>query len=29
MVEVTAPASDENYAEVAAAVQSFCEYLAP
>ncbi|KAK1436557.1 hypothetical protein QVD17_02338 [Tagetes erecta] len=29
MVEVTAPASAENYAEVAAAVSSFCEYLAP
>ncbi|MCI22351.1 mediator of RNA polymerase II transcription subunit 18, partial [Trifolium medium] len=28
MVEVTAPASAENYTEVAAAVQSFCEYLA-
>lgn len=29
LVEVTAPASSENYAEVAAAVSSFCEYLAP
>ncbi|XP_034676255.1 mediator of RNA polymerase II transcription subunit 18 [Vitis riparia] len=29
MVEVTAPASSENYSEVAAAVSSFCEYLAP
>ncbi|KAD6119025.1 hypothetical protein E3N88_10296 [Mikania micrantha] len=29
MVEVTAPASAENYSEVAAAVSSFCEYLAP
>ncbi|KAI7746529.1 hypothetical protein M8C21_000007, partial [Ambrosia artemisiifolia] len=29
MVEVTAPASAENYTEVAAAVSSFCEYLAP
>ncbi|GLU13100.1 hypothetical protein SLE2022_297470 [Rubroshorea leprosula] len=29
MVEVTAPATSENYTEVAAAVSSFCEYLAP
>lgn len=29
LVEVTAPAASENYAEVAAAVSSFCEYLAP
>ncbi|KAL2894676.1 Mediator of RNA polymerase II transcription subunit 18 [Bienertia sinuspersici] len=29
MVEVTAPATSENYGEVAAAVSSFCEYLAP
>lgn len=29
VVEVTAPASAENYNEVAAAVSSFCEYLAP
>ncbi|KVH98376.1 hypothetical protein Ccrd_023406 [Cynara cardunculus var. scolymus] len=29
LVEVTAPASAENYNEVAAAVSSFCEYLAP
>lgn len=29
MVEVTAPASAENYSEVAASVSSFCEYLAP
>lgn len=29
LVEVTAPASSENYTEVAAAVSSFCEYLAP
>ncbi|XP_047322266.1 mediator of RNA polymerase II transcription subunit 18 [Impatiens glandulifera] len=29
LVEVTAPASPENYSEVAAAVSSFCEYLAP
>ncbi|KAJ4829050.1 Mediator of RNA polymerase II transcription subunit 18 [Turnera subulata] len=29
LVEVTAPAVSENYAEVAAAVSSFCEYLAP
>lgn len=29
LVEVTAPASSENYAEVVAAVSSFCEYLAP
>ncbi|MFS7900636.1 putative mediator complex, subunit Med18 [Helianthus anomalus] len=29
MVEVTAPASAENYTEVAATVSSFCEYLAP
>nr|GEZ43787.1 mediator of RNA polymerase II transcription subunit 18 [Tanacetum cinerariifolium] len=29
MVEVTAPASAENYNDVAAAVSSFCEYLAP
>ncbi|PWA72103.1 hypothetical protein CTI12_AA274230 [Artemisia annua] len=29
MVEVTAPASAENYSEVAAAVSAFCEYLAP
>lgn len=29
MVEVTAPASSETYTEVASAVSSFCEYLAP
>lgn len=29
VVEATAPASAENYNEVAAAVSSFCEYLAP
>lgn len=29
MVEVTAPATAETYAEVASAVSSFCEYLAP
>ncbi|KAL9248454.1 Mediator of RNA polymerase II transcription subunit 18-like protein [Drosera capensis] len=29
LVEVTAPASADNYTEVAAAVCSFCEYLAP
>lgn len=29
LVEVTAPASSENYTEVAAAVSSFCEYLSP
>nr|XP_043636878.1 mediator of RNA polymerase II transcription subunit 18 [Erigeron canadensis] len=29
VVEVTAPASAENYSEVAAAVSLFCEYLAP
>ncbi|KAL7245074.1 hypothetical protein ACSBR2_000419 [Camellia fascicularis] len=29
LVEVTAPASSENYTEVAASVSSFCEYLAP
>ena len=29
LVEVTAPASAETYAEVASAVSSFCEYLAP
>ncbi|KAK4393243.1 Mediator of RNA polymerase II transcription subunit [Sesamum angolense] len=29
LVEVTAPASSENYTEVVAAVSSFCEYLAP
>ncbi|KAG6768463.1 mediator of RNA polymerase II transcription subunit 18 [Populus alba] len=29
VVEVTAPATSENYSEVAAAVSSFCEYLAP
>lgn len=29
LVEVTAPASSDNYSEVAAAVSSFCEYLAP
>ncbi|GAB2291342.1 Mediator of RNA polymerase II transcription subunit 18 [Dionaea muscipula] len=29
LVEVTAPASADNYPEVAAAVSSFCEYLAP
>ena len=29
VVEVTAPASDENYSDIAAAVSSFCEYLAP
>lgn len=29
LVEVTAPASSENYNEVVASVSSFCEYLAP
>ncbi|KAL8109433.1 mediator of RNA polymerase II transcription subunit 18 [Apium graveolens] len=29
LVEVTAPATTENYSEVAAAMSSFCEYLAP
>ncbi|GAB4826543.1 Mediator of RNA polymerase II transcription subunit 18 [Ancistrocladus abbreviatus] len=29
LVEVTAPASTDNYTEVVAAVSSFCEYLAP
>ncbi|XP_050206615.1 mediator of RNA polymerase II transcription subunit 18-like [Mercurialis annua] len=29
LVEVTAPATPEKYSEVAAAVSSFCEYLAP
>ncbi|XP_043716575.1 mediator of RNA polymerase II transcription subunit 18-like [Telopea speciosissima] len=29
LVEVTAPASSENYTEVDVAVSSFCEYLAP
>ncbi|KAL6553083.1 Mediator of RNA polymerase II transcription subunit 18 [Orobanche gracilis] len=29
LVEVTAPASSENYAEIGSAVTSFCEYLAP
>ncbi|CAO2841854.1 unnamed protein product [Amaranthus hypochondriacus] len=29
IVEMTAPATDDNYAEVATAVSSFCEYLAP
>lgn len=29
LVEVTAPATSENYAEVVAAVSSFCEHLAP
>ncbi|XP_042505809.1 mediator of RNA polymerase II transcription subunit 18 [Macadamia integrifolia] len=29
LVEVTAPASSENYTEVVAGVSSFCEYLAP
>ncbi|CAM8878232.1 unnamed protein product [Rhodiola kirilowii] len=29
LVEVTAPASSENYTEVVAAMTSFCEYLAP
>ncbi|KAA3457379.1 mediator of RNA polymerase II transcription subunit 18 [Gossypium australe] len=29
MVEVTAPATSENYNEVVASVSSFCEYLAP
>ncbi|CAI0449566.1 unnamed protein product [Linum tenue] len=29
LVEVTAPATPENYSEVVAAVSSFCEYLAP
>ncbi|XP_031251672.1 mediator of RNA polymerase II transcription subunit 18-like [Pistacia vera] len=29
VVEVTAPATSENYTEVAAAMSSFCEYLAP
>lgn len=28
LVEVTAPASSENYAEVVASVSSFCEYIA-
>lgn len=29
LVEVTAPATSENYSEVASAMSSFCEYLAP
>ncbi|PKA52835.1 Mediator of RNA polymerase II transcription subunit 18 [Apostasia shenzhenica] len=29
MVEITAPATAENYNDVVAAVSSFCEYLAP
>ncbi|XP_030545382.2 mediator of RNA polymerase II transcription subunit 18 [Rhodamnia argentea] len=29
LVEVTAPATSENYTEVVAAVTSFCEHLAP
>lgn len=29
LVEVTAPATSENYNEVVAVVSSFCEYLAP
>ncbi|GFQ07274.1 mediator of RNA polymerase ii transcription subunit 18 [Phtheirospermum japonicum] len=29
LVEVTAPASSENYTDVVASVTSFCEYLAP
>lgn len=29
IVVVTAPATPENYGEVAAAVSSFCEFLAP
>ncbi|XVF15229.1 hypothetical protein REPUB_Repub09cG0132800 [Reevesia pubescens] len=29
LVEVTAPATPENYTEVSAAISSFCEYLAP
>ncbi|GMH13862.1 hypothetical protein Nepgr_015703 [Nepenthes gracilis] len=29
LVEVTAPASGENYTEVVAAITSFCEHLAP
>ncbi|XP_057975399.1 mediator of RNA polymerase II transcription subunit 18-like [Malania oleifera] len=29
VVEVTAPASSENYTEVVPAMSSFCEYLAP
>ncbi|KAG6585628.1 Mediator of RNA polymerase II transcription subunit 18, partial [Cucurbita argyrosperma subsp. sororia] len=29
LVEVTAPATSENYSEVAGAVSTFCEYLAP
>ncbi|XP_078438925.1 mediator of RNA polymerase II transcription subunit [Wolffia australiana] len=29
LVEVTAPASDDNYADVGAAISSFCEFLAP
>lgn len=29
IVDVTAPATPENYSEVAAAVSSFCEFLAP
>ncbi|XP_028553692.1 mediator of RNA polymerase II transcription subunit 18 isoform X3 [Dendrobium catenatum] len=29
MVEITAPATAENYNEVVAAVSAFCEYLAP
>ncbi|KAE8722357.1 Mediator of RNA polymerase II transcription subunit 18 [Hibiscus syriacus] len=29
LVEVTAPATSENYNEVVAAVTSFCEYLTP
>ncbi|CAN0878371.1 Mediator of RNA polymerase II transcription subunit 18 [Linum grandiflorum] len=29
LVEVTAPATPENYSDVVASVSSFCEYLAP
>lgn len=29
LVEVTAPATSDNYSEVAGAVSTFCEYLAP
>lgn len=29
LVEITAPATADNYAEVVTAVSSFCEYLAP
>lgn len=29
IVQVTAPATAENYTEVASGMQSFCEYLAP